>query len=422
MIKLLIIADDFTGSLDTGVQFSKKGIPTLVTIKPEISFEEIDGAVEVLVFDTESRHTTPEEAGSRVERIVRKAKAFGIEYFYKKTDSTLRGNIGIELEAAVNACGSSEIMFVPAYPQTDRTTVNGRQFLKGVPLEDTAFGKDPFNPVSDSYIPSVIAGQSSLDAVVIKEGDYDKPFPEGDSRKTVYIFDCEREDQLRRIGSVLKKAGKLECTAGCAGFAGELPGLLGLGGRQENLPESNDSFLVISGSVNDIALRQLNWAENSGYSSFTLKPEQKLEDGYWDTAAGSDFVDKVAKIFKENGKLIIKVIDSREDMKASDDYAIAKKLDPGTLHGRIAANMGKLASAVLKKCSVGNLVVFGGDTVIGIMNSLGCDGIYARDEIVPGVVISRLPGEGSCLNLITKAGGFGEADVIGRISDYLRLG
>ena len=30
MVKLLIIADDFTGALDTGIQFAKKGIETQV--------------------------------------------------------------------------------------------------------------------------------------------------------------------------------------------------------------------------------------------------------------------------------------------------------------------------------------------------------------------------------------------------------
>ena len=30
MLKFVIIADDLTGSLDTGVQFTKKNIPTLV--------------------------------------------------------------------------------------------------------------------------------------------------------------------------------------------------------------------------------------------------------------------------------------------------------------------------------------------------------------------------------------------------------
>ena len=36
MAKLLIIADDFTGALDTGVQLSKKGISTKVLVQSDV--------------------------------------------------------------------------------------------------------------------------------------------------------------------------------------------------------------------------------------------------------------------------------------------------------------------------------------------------------------------------------------------------
>ena len=43
MIKLLIIADDFTGALDTGIQFVKKGIETQVMIGTELSRSPVSG-------------------------------------------------------------------------------------------------------------------------------------------------------------------------------------------------------------------------------------------------------------------------------------------------------------------------------------------------------------------------------------------
>ena len=55
MIKLLVIADDFTGALDTGVQFSKRGIPTMVSTDTTFNFNEMNEEVDVLVIDTESR-------------------------------------------------------------------------------------------------------------------------------------------------------------------------------------------------------------------------------------------------------------------------------------------------------------------------------------------------------------------------------
>ena len=62
MIKLLVIADDFTGALDTGVQFSKKGVPTLVTTDRHVCFQTIGSEIEVLVIDIESRHSSLRQA------------------------------------------------------------------------------------------------------------------------------------------------------------------------------------------------------------------------------------------------------------------------------------------------------------------------------------------------------------------------
>ena len=42
MVKLLIIADDFTGALDTGIQFVNKGIATQVFTKMPEAIGDID--------------------------------------------------------------------------------------------------------------------------------------------------------------------------------------------------------------------------------------------------------------------------------------------------------------------------------------------------------------------------------------------
>lgn len=55
MVKLLIIADDFTGALDTGIQFVNKGIATQVFTKMPEAIGDIDETTEVLVIDSETR-------------------------------------------------------------------------------------------------------------------------------------------------------------------------------------------------------------------------------------------------------------------------------------------------------------------------------------------------------------------------------
>ena len=92
MILLLIIADDFTGALDTGVQFALRGIQTKVVVDPEVDFTSCDA--KVLVVDTETRHLPSVQAYEIVSKLTTRALQAGVQSIYKKTDSALRGNIG----------------------------------------------------------------------------------------------------------------------------------------------------------------------------------------------------------------------------------------------------------------------------------------------------------------------------------------
>ena len=82
MLQLLILTDDFTGALDTGVQFVKFGAKTCVTTDPKISFDETEA--KVLVIDTETRHIAPEKAFYILREIGQRAAAAGIAQIYKK--------------------------------------------------------------------------------------------------------------------------------------------------------------------------------------------------------------------------------------------------------------------------------------------------------------------------------------------------
>ena len=99
MIKLLVIADDFTGALDTGVQFAGKGMTTKVlNYFPEDEETLKRLQAEVLVIDAQTRHLEGQEAYRKVFDVVKRAGDAGVPYIYKKTDSGLRGNIGKEYE------------------------------------------------------------------------------------------------------------------------------------------------------------------------------------------------------------------------------------------------------------------------------------------------------------------------------------
>ena len=76
MVKLLIIADDFTGALDTGVQFAARGAATSVITDPAFDFAGADDGLQVLVMDAATRHLRPEQAYSVVRKAAEHALAF----------------------------------------------------------------------------------------------------------------------------------------------------------------------------------------------------------------------------------------------------------------------------------------------------------------------------------------------------------
>ncbi|RPI16629.1 MAG: hypothetical protein EHM65_03510, partial [Acidobacteriales bacterium] len=90
-MQVLAIADDTTGALEVGAQFAADGVRSLVTVKLRLA-----GEAAALVVDTQTRHAHAARARHRAAQIAAMAREAGIPYLYKKTDSTLRGNIAAE--------------------------------------------------------------------------------------------------------------------------------------------------------------------------------------------------------------------------------------------------------------------------------------------------------------------------------------
>ena len=123
-LELLIIADDLTGAADTAAQFAKQGIGTAIALSCEDDIGKFGDDISVVAVDTESRHLPPALAFERVTKVVANGVATGCNRFYKKLDSTFRGNIGSELEALMQAAGARQLMLVPAYPKAGRKGTN----------------------------------------------------------------------------------------------------------------------------------------------------------------------------------------------------------------------------------------------------------------------------------------------------------
>jgi uncharacterized protein YgbK (DUF1537 family) len=129
-MQVAIIADDLTGAADTGVQLARAGYRTAVAFRnaPIPPANDLDA----VALDTDSRALPAGFAAKRVVEAVRSVR--DIPIVYKKLDSTLRGPIAAELAAALGASGRGRAVVAPAFPATRRTTVDGVQLVRGVPI------------------------------------------------------------------------------------------------------------------------------------------------------------------------------------------------------------------------------------------------------------------------------------------------
>jgi uncharacterized protein YgbK (DUF1537 family) len=407
-MKLLVLADDLTGSLDTGIQFAQYGASTRVVLNAEYPLNRIDPSVQILVINTESRHASPKRAAEIVGNIVRQAVALKIPYIYKKTDSALRGNLGAELGAALSESGEEQLHFIPAFPKMKRGTVKGIHYIDGVPVAESVFGKDPFNPVTHSNVKDILHEQTDLPVYSVP---LEAPIP---SERGIMVYDALTEEEVLARGRALKAAGKLALLSGCAGFASILADLLDLRGDRKASISYAPDFLVVCGSVNPITVAQLAYAEEKGFTHLYVTAEEALTPHWFTTEAGGKKLDEWASLISRNRRCIIDTND-RPGYPTAGEYAAKAGIAEKEIPTAIARAMGEMILGLIRRGVDATMLITGGDTLMGFMRSAGISAIVPVKELVTGSVLSTINVEGKDFNIISKSGGFGQEDLIMQI-------
>jgi len=444
MAELLILSDDFTGALDTGVQFAQRGIRTLVS---SLGGSRRGGRPagtglaepEVLVINTESRHVQAAEAARRIRDAVARWAGVGRLggpdlRIYKKTDSLLRGNVGSELEALMEATSRSALAFVPAFPQTGRTTVRGVQYLEGVPIHKTVLASDRLNPITTSHVPSIAVRDTRgletrlIEIDRVREGAFPPAAHFRTERRTVFVFDAQTDRDLARVASFLAQEDLLGLTAGCAGFAGALPDALELSTGNPEQATLAPPLLVLSGSTTDLSRRQLALAEKRGFRRKSLGLEEKLQPGIHQTPSGRRLIRALAHDLRQGRHCILTTgeSDPAEEKRAAGRTGVPAARIPSV----IARNLAHVTKGVLETLGVrepngagdvsrphglNTLVILGGDTTMALLEALDCGPLAPKQQILPGVPVSAIEHLG--ISLVTKSGGFGSEDVLLEIAE-----
>jgi uncharacterized protein YgbK (DUF1537 family) len=403
LMKIGVIADDLTGALDTGLEFWRNGLKTLVVTSPH-SLRGRAGSADVIVMDTGTRMTNSRRAHARVAKATELLKGMGARYFYKKVDSTLRGNVGTEIEAVMDELGIGATVLAPALPEQGRTTLGGHIYVHGKRLDRTPYVREGPLPTRGSHMPRLVKAQTDKRVGLITLSSVRRKLGaemEAQRRRgaQIIVTDAVTRRDLRRICECMIGCGLGKLSCGSAGLAAELPVALGLCKRP--LPA-----LVLSGSVSEATRGQMRRLGEA------LEPKMA---GLHSSALG-----KGGKgLKKARGALI-------EAIRNGQDAALYLRDGGGGLGPRetakALASFRRSVSDIVEGAEVGGLVLVGGETAAQACQALGAGAMEIEDEAGPGLACARmLDGERRGLRIVSKAGGFGDEDALVRAVSFLKL-
>ncbi len=412
-MKLLILADDFTGAMDTGVQLSKKHIKTLVSPGIPTDFH-LSEDCQVFVINTGLRHASMDYAYKTMETLLH-TWVRPDTTVYIKTDSALRGNVAAYLCAATRVLGKP-LHFIPAFPDADRITRDATVYVNGELLEHSVFSKDPRSPMKKSYIPDILENPWDVPVYGANTADRIKT-----DAPAIYLYDGATNEDLEQIGSYIKGNHSLGLTAGCAGFAKQFPAVLDFAKEKPYKPSSPAPVCFLSGSANAVTFSQLAWAGEHGYPLLSMS-------GYLTASMHKDpeaehigrTLISQAKEYLLQGKCpILATAINQEDLF---DFKKAKELlgSEEAIHQIISECCAALGKSLLDEGDAANLAVFGGDTIASILDALSCKQVEAKGEISTGVPLCLLDYQKKTIHLVSKSGGLGATNIVEEIEKYFR--
>ena len=295
----------------------------------------------------------------------------------------------------------------------NRVTRNGVQYIDGVPVAESVFGRDPFEPVKESDVPRLIALQSSTPAFRA-----DPDVLQGLSG--VAVLDASSDEDLARIAGCLKNLSGLRVSAGCAGFAAVLPGLLGLS-RQESpeLPPLEPGLFVLCCSVNPITQRQLDHGEANGFTRIHIAPEIKLHPEVFGTEKGKALLALWKERMAADPWMILDANDTDPSNIETAEQAALEGLSIEDVRQRISESLGIILSTLMDSPADRTLLITGGDTLLRSMNRMKIHRMLPITEAAPGSVLSRVAYNGKSWSVITKSGGFGKETLLSDLRNLI---
>ncbi len=421
-----IVADDLTGADDTALQFHIRGANTQIildyTVMPENKLSTQTWAI-----STETRNLDAETAILRTKEATKMLRDnLNVEYFYKKMDSTLRGNIAAECLAMLEVLEWDAAVVIPAFPQEGRVTIGGYHLLKGVPIERTEMARDPLFPIYESHIPTILEkqldeehhdliGQLELRTIVKGAGPILQKLNELISNgKKLIVADAMSTTDIEQVVLAMEKSSYNILPCGSAGCAQVLGNIWLPETKKEQVINSIPKMpkLIVSGSATQITAAQIQKLSDSDDIENTYFISLKLEDIL--KGVSEEIVERISKNLVKDNVVVVHTSDLTVDSKVLGQILFENELSKVQLLSKICDYLATLTKKVIFDKDV-ILLTIGGDTSFRCCKSIGSNNLQVIDAVCPAIPL--------CMDIkaqwiVTKSGNVGNANTLIDILKY----
>ncbi|ORN03466.1 D-threonate kinase [Pantoea septica] len=397
---VLVIADDFTGANDAGSGLAQAGARVHVLFSSETPLDS--AAADVWVISTDSRAVSAAEAEARTEAVVRQHQAFIARgWLFKKIDSTLRGNIGAEVRAALAASGKKRALIAPAVPRLGRVTRRGEVQVNGVPLTETEYASDPKTPVISARVLTQmgIAGVE-IDLAALRSDRFAALLAE---QQGAVVIDAESESD---IALILAAAAQLEETPLLVGAAGLSDALGAQLAARHPAP-----VLAVIGSMSASAQQQIaRLAAQRNIALVDIDIRQLFERPRWPNSA--QWTDQALAALRNGRHTVIRTCQHADQRHEIDALCQQQQITRQQLGEAICQFLGELTLAISRAQRPAGLYLSGGDVAIAVAQALGASGFQIQGIVAGCVPHGVLLNSEFTLPVMTKAGGFGDENTL----------
>lgn len=408
MMRLGVIADDFTGATDIASFLVQNGLSTIQF--NGVPHESGALSAEAIVISLKSRSCPPAQAVEHALAALQWLQQQGCERFYFKYcstfDSTAQGNIGPVTDALLAALGESQTVICPALPVNGRTVYQGNLFVGAQLLAESGMRHHPVTPMTDSNLLRLMEGQSAGKAGLIAAQTIDsgseavgKQLSALKAQGVNYVvLDTLHQQHLLTLGAALRD---MRLVTGGSGLA------IGLAQQWAQATADRSSAelagrpqgqraVVISGSCSQMTNLQV-----SAYRQQAPAQEVQVErclasaDAY-----AQELCDWVAANSQQAlAPLLYATADAQQLQRIQQQYGAQ----------RSSSAVEQLFAAVtreLKQRGWQRFIVAGGETSGVVAQSLGVTAFHIGPTISPGVPWVRDIEQP--LSLALKSGNFGD--------------